>query len=184
MEEFVESSAQVSKMNKKVVCEHKKKLLVVLAAVLAVVAVVACLICVKAFDTNPIKSEAAMYVKELKNIDTVKEINAVVGIASIDSNTHETELGYVIFYSTKSRVEFAYFKDGKYYGNGRNNGGAGSSKESLNDLIALHEVITALEFIDLKNLSEVKCEQYYDVREGVAYINLIDINSWIKNKDN
>lgn len=151
-----------------------------------------CIVGVNEFNRNPIEKGAATYIKALKTIDNVESIDAVVCISREIYGDEENTLGYVIFYRTKNDSEFAYFESNTYLGNGYNSGITDKIQEDspfldkngtdFNNMLSLHEMITALEFIDNNNLDKTTCEEFYEVEEGVVYIKLIEIEKWIENK--
>lgn len=161
-------------------------------AVIAAIVFIICIIGVNELNRNPIEKEADRYIKALKKIDSVESVDAVACISREIYGNEENSLGYVIFYSTKNESEFAYFENNTYLGNGYNSGITDKIKKDspfldkngteFNNMLALHEMITALEFIDDNNLEEATCEEFYEVEEGVVYIKLIEIEKWLENK--
>lgn len=151
-----------------------------------------CIMGINALNRNPIEKEANRYIKALKKIDNVESIDAVACISREIYEKEENTLGYVIFYSTKNESEIAYFENNTYLGNGYNSGITDKIKKDspyldkngtdFNNMLVLHEFITALEFIDENNLDNATCEEFYEVEEGVVYLNLINIDKWIDNK--
>ncbi len=130
-------------------------------------------------NQHPIEKQADEYIQEIKEIDDVKKINAVVCISNEVSGESNVP-GYLIFYSTKTESELAYFFRGEYKGNGYN----GEYLPNGSNLLTMGAAITALEFLDDNGLTEATGKRFYDVEEGIdgiAYINLIDIEGWIEN---
>ena len=128
---------------------------------------------------NPIELEAAKYIQEITEIDDVTKINAIVCISNEVSGESNIP-GYVIFYSTKSKSDVAYFYRGEYKGNGYNE----KYLPNGSNLLSLWAAATTLEFIDDNRLSESTCKRFYEVEEGkdcIAYINLVDIEEWVDN---
>ena len=158
---------------------NKKLIILAVFIIIAILAVFA----FSLGGESEIESTAKGYLKQLKEIDNVKEVNAVVCIRN-ETDEGEERLGYVIFYiKDNSNAEIAYFINGEYQGNGYNGGNADEEEyESFNNMSALVAFIEALEFIDENNLdSHGSYEKYYEVEEGIIYIKLIDVLTWIDN---
>ena len=131
---------------------------------------------------SPIEKEASKYIREVKKIDEVESINGVVGIAKKEDDEEKITYGYVIFYSTKTDSEIAYFINDVYMGDGNNGGDATSSENELfYNLGASLAIVESIEFMDEEGLIYTKCKEKYEVEEGIAYINLIDMETWFDN---
>lgn len=154
-----------------------KKIMITVSVIIVVVLGV---MCISLCSSEPMEREASKYINEVKKMNNVEEINAVICISKEYYGRDENTLGYVVLYSTKTDSDFAYFEEGVYKGNGYNGGNAETSEdESFNNLHSLYAIKEAVEFIDGANLAETTCERYYEREEGVVYINLIDFKSWI-----
>ncbi|MBR4942114.1 MAG: hypothetical protein IKZ19_08970 [Clostridia bacterium] len=144
-------------------------------------AMVTVIICVCLFSESAIESEANRYIREIKKIDNVKEISAVVCISSTTYGEDENTLGYVILYRTEKTSDFAYFEEGIYFGNGFNGGDAlvrGGDKEIYN-IRAFVALADALEFILSEDIPSKSFKKYYEVDKGVVYIAVIDVAEWV-----
>ncbi len=149
---------------------------------IGIVAIVLCFIAIAAFNKknlSPIEIEAEKYIQELKEIDNVKKINAVVCLSNEVKGENNVP-GYLILYSTKTTSQVAYFFRGEYKGNGYNE----DYIPNGSNILSLMAVITALEFIEDNGLSKETGKRFYEVEEGkdcIAYIDLRDIAGWLEN---
>lgn len=157
----------------------KKLIIPAVFIVIAILAVFAFLL----GGESEIESTAKEYVKQLKEIDNVREINAITCIRSV-TDEGEERFGYIIYYIKDNyKSEIAYFINGEYRGNGYNGGDSnGEEYEVFANMSVLMASIEVLEFIDENNLdSHGSYEKYYEVEEGIIYIKLTDVLTWIDN---
>ena len=137
-----------------------------------------------------IKADVSKYIKEIKIIDDVKDINGVVCISKQYYGKEDYTLGYVIFYSTDRNCKIAYFEDGLYKGNGENGGSAAAEEDKLvNNINTTSAAKKAIEFIDsvfpTVLLSDISMEIYFeDFNEGIIYMSITSMSSWSNGRYN
>lgn len=133
---------------------------------------------------NEIESDAKKYIRQTKKIDNVEEISAVGCIRSVTDDGEERN-GYIVFYiDDDENSEIAYFLNGEYRGDGHNGGDAkNKDDEPFYNMGALNAGIKVLEFIDEEGLDKhTSYEEHFEIEEGLIYLKLYDMLTWIENK--
>lgn len=145
--------------------------------------IIALLFSLASCSNSELEQEAKWCIKQTKKIAQVETINGYACFNKEYYGRDEKTLGILVLYETEYSSYYAYFENRTYKGNGNNGGDAISDEDktfyNLHSLTAAKELA---EYISENNPTLAPVEEYTDNDEGLIYLKLDNIDSWLENQ--